>query len=184
MGCIYQIAFPNGKRYIGMTVADPNKRLWEHRYQAAKGMNLPLYRAMRSFGIKEAKFDLLVIGRGRDYLANLERAAIHVFNTKAPHGYNLTDGGDGAPVGNTYNLGKKRTAESRRKMSISALGKTLSNVTRAKIGAASRGHQYLRGRTIPPETRAKMSIAHKGKVFTIEHRANIARAALARRSPK
>jgi len=34
MGALYQIAFPNGKRYIGMTEGEAARRFLDHRYHA------------------------------------------------------------------------------------------------------------------------------------------------------
>ena len=184
MGCVYQLAFPNGKSYIGMTVSDPRKRIWEHNYNAKIGSLLPVAQAIRKFGREAVQFKVLVIAKGRDYLAQLERNAIRVFGTRKPNGYNLTDGGDGAPIGNTYNLGKKWTAEARLRASINRKGKPTSPEGRANIARALIGNKYLVGNKHSEETKAKMSASHMGRVFSPEHLKNISRAAYAREAAK
>ena len=83
MGALYQISFPNGKRYVGITVSDPAKRWREHRYHAKRGeIHLPLYSAMRKF--KHASFEIIAVASNREYLQHIERRAISVLGTKAP----------------------------------------------------------------------------------------------------
>ena len=186
MGCLYQLAFPNGKSYIGMTVSDPRKRIWEHNYHANNGSPLAVAQAIRKFGREAVQFKVLVIAKGRDYLAQLERNAIRVFGTRKPNGYNLTDGGDGAPVGNTYNRGKKWTAEARLRASINrkGKGKKISEAHRERIRLAMTGNKFSLGKYHSEETKAKMSASHMGKVFSPEHLKNISRAAYAREAAK
>lgn len=189
MGCLYQLAFPNGKNYIGMTVSDPRKRILEHNYNAKNGSSLAVAQAIRKFGREAVQFKVLVIAKGRDYLAQLERNAIRVFGTRKPNGYNLTDGGDGAPVGNLFNLGKKRSPEVRLKMSLAMKGKKKSaegraNIARANAARAQSIGDRRRGIRLSEDTKAKMSAAHTGKVFSPEHLKNISRAAFAREAAK
>ena len=181
MGCLYQLAFPNGKSYIGMTVSDPRKRLWEHNYNAEKGSPLAVAQAIRKFGRDAVQFKVLVVAKGRDYLAQLERNAIRVFGTRKPNGYNLTDGGDGAPVGNTYNLGKKRTMESRAKMSASARGRPRTKEQREAVSRAMMGNKFSLGRKLSDEHKARISVANKGRKWTAEQRAGMSIAAYGRK---
>ena len=184
MGCLYQLAFPNGKSYIGMTVSDPRKRMWEHNYNAKNGSPLAVAQAIRKFGRAAVEFKVLVIAQGRDYLAQLERNAIRVFGTRKPNGYNLTDGGDGAPVGNLFNLGKKRTAESRLRMSLARKGKRKSPEGRANIARGLIGNKYNLGNVMPSEVRAKIAAANKGQKRTPKQRARISVAAFEREAKR
>ena len=69
--------------------------------------------------------------------------------------------------------GRKRSAETKQKMSESSKGRRLSEETRAKL---SRAHT---GKTLSAETRKKMSLArmgnpgNRGKKLTEEHRRNL-----------
>ena len=185
MGCLYQLAFPNGKSYIGMTVSDPRKRMWEHNYNAKNGSPLAVAKAIRKFGRAAVEFKVLVIAQGRDYLAQLERNAIRVFGTRKPNGYNLTDGGDGAPVGNTYNLGKKRTMETRRIMSERRKGVYgKSEAHRERMRLAWTGNKLALGNKLSQEHKDKISAANKGRKWTAEQRAGMSIAAFKREAKR
>jgi group I intron endonuclease len=113
MGCLYQIESPIGKRYIGITIRSLNERWRVHRANA-KRSNGYLQNAINKYGADNFKVTALVIANDYEYLKELERKAIAVFNTKAPHGYNMTDGGDGV-------VGVITTAAGRIKRSTSQL---------------------------------------------------------------
>lgn len=160
MGALYQISFPNGKRYVGMTMADTHKRFWEHRYHAKRWTKLPIYDALRKYG-DTAEFTVLAIADNREYLEVIERNAIRIMETKLPQGYNLTDGGDGAPMGNTFQLGRKRSLESRTKMSASSKGKKKSDSHREAIRAALIGNKYAAGLVHSAEQNKKCAISNR-----------------------
>lgn len=84
---------PNGKRYIGQTW-DEQKRRWDHR--SVSGKDSLFHRAIRKYGKDEFIYEILHSGIGsQEELSRLECAEIAKFNTIAPHGYNLTTGGEG-----------------------------------------------------------------------------------------
>ena len=56
--------------------------------------------------------------------------------------------------GHTTNVGRKKSQETRRKMSEAAKGHILTEETKRKIGEAMKGH------TVTEETRAKISKSH------------------------
>lgn len=78
-----------------------------------------------------------------DYLVELERKAIQKFNTRAPNGYNLTDGGDGAP-------GYKHSDEAREAFRQRAIGRKHSAESNFKKGSGWRGKKR-------PEHAAKLT---------------------------
>jgi hypothetical protein len=168
MGYLYKIEFENGKSYIGITSKDAVTRLREHEKSARYDFsNAFLHKAMRKYPDAYRVVPLL---RADDwgYLQLMEVRAIAAYGTKAPNGYNLTDGGDGQ-------LGVEWSAESREKAAAAKRGKPLSAEHRAKVGAALKGRPSpTRGMTFGPETRAKHSAVHKGKPLSAEHRAKIA----------
>lgn len=197
MGCLYRISFPNGKGYIGITSGSADSRFSEHRYNAASGRgNHLLHKAIRKHGVA-ATVRALVQANDWGYLCDLERKAIGAYGTRAPSGYNSTDGGEGAlGYRHTPDSLKKmglvhkgkahhampHTAESRAKMSASRRGVRLSEEHKKRISAALVGNQRNLGKHHSPESKAKLAAAHKGRVFSEQHRANISRAALARES--
>ena len=166
LGALYSINFPNGRRYIGMTTAAPEKRFKEHRWllRSGRAPDLPLYRAMKSFGVENVAFQVLAVANSREYLATIEKNAIRLFDTRSPNGYNLTDGGDGAPMGNLYNLGKKRSAETRAAMSRAKRGLKMNLTAEQRAERRERllGNKHSLGIKHSDTTREKMSIAARG----------------------
>lgn len=158
MGALYKLDFPNGKSYIGMTTCKPVKRFKEHFYSAKRGAKTLVSLAIQKHGAENVVCRVLVTAEGREYLSQIERDAIRVFGTRSPDGYNQTDGGDGAPLGNLYNLGKKRSSETKARMSLSAKEKpAMSEVTRLKIAASLKGNIRSQGQKQSAETKAKRS---------------------------
>jgi len=89
------------KQYVGITT-NMRKRWGEHKL-ASNNKNA-LGRAIQKYGA--INFDMQHIASATDWTnaGLVETALIQQLNTKAPHGYNLTNGGDGT-------LGFKHTAE-------------------------------------------------------------------------
>lgn len=70
-----------------------------------------LQQAIRKYGADKFILQTLVVADDWSYLCELEERAIVAFNTRAPNGYNLTKGGEGA-------RGIVHTEEARRNMSL------------------------------------------------------------------
>lgn len=148
MGWLYCLTFANGKKYIGLTTTSPSRRFGRHkaasqdlRYRAR------VYVAWRKHG--EPKFSILAqLPDG--LLAEMERKAIAVLNTRIPHGYNQSEGGEGA-------FGVAVSEETRRKISESQKGKVMSEASRQRMAEAKRG------RKLSEAHKAKIAAAHLGK---------------------
>ena len=134
----------NGKRYVGQTKRPLSIRWTQHKADAKRGRNTPLYNAIRKYGAVVFLVKPLTICENRDMMDSAEKSYIKLYKTKDRNsGYNLTDGGEGQP------------------------GVSPSAETRAKMRA------YKLGRKPSPESRALMSVAAKaagrvpprGKVF-------------------
>lgn len=92
-GTIYMYTSPSNKRYIGQTWNE-QKRRWDHR--AGVGKNPYFHAAIRKYGKDSFKYEILHSGiETQEELSRLERELIAKYNTRAPNGYNLTDGGEG-----------------------------------------------------------------------------------------
>ena len=174
---LYQIKnLLNGKLYIGIT-KNPAKRWWTHQNCSRK---TAIASAIQKYGPSEFQFKILVIG-SRDYITKLESIIILNFNTKAPIGYNLTDGGEGTH-------GYKPTKEATRKRLETCKGRKLSELHKQKIGRAHRGkfvstetrnkirRANLR-RFSNPEEIQKLSLAHLGKKTSKETKLKIRQSA-------
>ena len=148
MGSIYKITNTvNGKAYIGQTIHDAEKtRIRDHFRSNGKGSQL-IKDDIEKYGQDAFTYEILHDGIIPGFLDTLEKEVIAKFNTLAPHGYNLTEGGGGgfrseetrrkmseAKKGKpSPNKGKPHSEEHRRKISEAMKGKTLSEETRRKI---------------------------------------------------
>jgi len=95
MACLYQLTFPNDKRYIGITTHTAEVRARGHRTLARSGGKTAVSAAIRLYG--DFKVETLVVAE-IDYLRDLEIKVIAAFGTLAPDGYNLGLGGEIAPT--------------------------------------------------------------------------------------
>lgn len=188
MGELYLLTFPNGKRYIGITSKTATRRRIVHLHHARKGRSGALQSAIRKYG----SFEMLTLMVASDwsYLCEIERRAIVAFGTRAPLGYNMTDGGEGV-VGvvrteeqrrrasesrkgkpGVSRPGWKHTEDAKAKIAAAGIGRKFSPESRAKIGVTKIGNKYG---AVPcsDEKRAKISSAQKGRPLSPEHRRNL-----------
>lgn len=165
----------NLKYYVGITGRSLKARKAQHKHQALKGSrNLAFYQAIRKYS-----WDNFIWGICEEvetYSEGLLREVywISFLKTKMPSGYNMTDGGEGV-----QNL----TEISRRKISLSKLGKPLSPQHRLKCSRGFKGRKHsqetkdlisrrnkehpellrtMLGKKHSQETLLKMSISHSG----------------------
>lgn len=76
-------------------------------------------------------------------------------------------------MGRQHRLGLTHTPESKEKMRLAKIGRTLSAEHKAKIGAKSKGNQHAAGKGHTDEWRKKMSVLLKGRKLSEEHRRKI-----------
>ena len=83
----------NHKLYIGQSV-DIERRWSNHRAHIydSRNDNLPLYRAIRKYGIENFSFSIIELCK-KEELNEKEKYYIKKYNTLAPDGYNATLGG-------------------------------------------------------------------------------------------
>ena len=97
MGCIYLVTNTiNGKQYIGKTT-DRLARRWIHHCNGRDVAHSLIDAAIQRYG--EEAFTLETIEESNDeaILYEMEAFCIQELGTRIPRGYNLTDGGGGAP---------------------------------------------------------------------------------------
>jgi len=182
---IYCLTFPSGKSYVGITI-HPDLRFRQHQTRAEAGAMYAVNHAWRKYGDPEMK--LLAEAPHYEAAFSLEKKYIRELKTKSPHGYNLTDGGEGI-VGRTEESLKKQgrktslkyktDPEFREKMHAKSIkaGPKVSAANK-KFYATKRGREVMRNRSksdwrknitisnqnqITSETRGKLKMA-------IEHR--------------
>lgn len=139
----------NEKQYIGIAT-NVGRRWVEHKCNHGSKL---VYQAIKKYGIENLVFDVLYEGCKED-IQQLEIELIASRNTKAPNGYNLTEGGEGS-------IGWKHTVETCKKMSQARkgsrngmFGKTHSKETKEKIKVK------MIGRANP--TRARLNKGYHG----------------------
>lgn len=191
MGAIYMfINNVNGKRYVGKTHRDIERRKREHI--DGRGSRL-LKESFDKYGIENFTFEILHDGISDERLDDYEIEAIKKYNCVAPNGYNLTWGGEGeipsdesrrkmseAKKGRQKGeknpfYGKKHSEETRRK--LSEFAKNRSEDYRLKISKALKGKKIH-----SEESRRKISDATKGennpnfgKPISEEHRRKLSK---------
>ena len=183
MGSIYKITNTvNGKSYIGQTVHDAKKtRISKHL--SGKGSQL-VKQAIEKYGKDAFTYEILHDGIIPEFLDTLEIAAIKAFNTIAPHGYNLTYGGEGCSPSKQTRKKISDAMRGRKGENNSFYGKTHSEETRHIISEKNKGRERseehrqkhakaLRGRKYTEEHRRKISESRKGKKLSEETRRKI-----------
>lgn len=136
-------------RYIGMTTETPEKRLARHKYDAARGLERPVYNWIRKHGAENIQVCAFFEGESTEIL--FERERFHIAQERAYGAdlLNCTDGGEGAPGiklsrprkphtqerkdnlaekmrGNTHGVGYKHTPEAKASMSASRKGRPMN----------------------------------------------------------
>ena len=167
------------KIYVGQTVRSLKKRIREHKNNTKSLIG----RALHKYGEENFVWVILEECDSREQLDEREIYWIKTLNTKAPNGYNLTDGGEGV-------LGFHLSFETRAKIAASNKGKVRSAEQRARISKSKIGNKNSAGRVftaehcarisaskmrhpVSQETREKLSKLKKGKKLSLETRAKM-----------
>lgn len=176
----------NAKQYVGIT--KNLKRRWSNH----KGMNKSsplLHNAIKKYGIDAFVFTHIADAFDWECAQDVERMLIAEKNTKAPYGYNLTDGGDGTlglPAPNKgrpmseeakqksrlARIGKKTPEETKKKQSMALKGRKKSDDHKSAIGASQKGipcpQRGRKGRVMSEETKQKISATRIAKFALIK----------------
>ncbi len=147
----------NKKQYVGIT-KNPKDRWALHR--CGHGSKL-VFAAIRKYGQENFTFDILYDGPVQE-IQDLEITTIATLETRAPLGYNLTEGGEGT---SQYKPGKRQkphSKETKQKISKSLTGKKQSPET------VEKRRKKIIGKQRTEEQRAKYSASHIGVCHTPE----------------
>ena len=154
----------NGKKYFGIT-NNFHRRLKSHLKE-----NLIFDHALRKYGLKNFRIQILFSNISKEEAQHLEKLLIRIINTHPPNGYNIHTGGKG---GNTMagatkeqhenksakiskaNTGKKRNNKVKQQMSIDRKGKRTGANNPMYGRTGDKHHSY--GITHSTETRHRIS---------------------------
>lgn len=167
----------NGKCYVGQTV-EPEKRYRTHINNAKNGVDHPLYRAIRKYGIDNFHYFLvfashLPVEFVNKVLDEQEIKWIKFFDSYK-NGYNQTPGGCGTAGCIPWNKGVPRTELEREHMSEGQKryfsththpmkGKKYPEETRKRMGLPKGHIASNKGVKYSEETRKRMGAPIKGK---------------------
>ena len=160
----------NNHMYVGGSI-DIERRFREHK-RGADVDNQAIDRAILKYGKENFTYQIITeLPPDWKIIGNHEKYWVKFYNTfKDRKHYNLDEGGGGVS-------GFKHSDETKKKISESCKGKTLSEETKQKIGEANKGeNNYFYGKHHTEETKKKMSESHKGKTLSEEHKKKIGEA--------
>ena len=169
---VYCHTFPNGKRYIGITNQEP-----ERRWRSGKGyIGQVVYDAILKYGWSNIKHDILFIGLSKEEAEKKEIELIKALETDShKRGYNVESGGNTARLSEDtkdklrkikkdyykshkhFNAGKHWNEETKRKISESNKGKKMSEAQKNFLRERFKGKNN-------PMYNVKMDPAHKEKL--------------------
>lgn len=96
--CVYlHTNIINGKKYVGITCQEPNKR-WKNRtgYNPRGKGKSKFYNAILKYGWNNFEHEIVASNLTREEANNFEHILIISLKTNnSEYGYNITDGGDG-----------------------------------------------------------------------------------------
>ena len=95
----------NAKQYVG--IAADLERRWKRHRNANEGQLI--HKAIKKYGVDAFVFTHVADAFDAESAKIIERMMIIEKNTKMPHGYNMTDGGDGT-------MGMAKTEEHKQKL--------------------------------------------------------------------
>lgn len=151
----------NNKGYVGITTRSLDRRWYEHRFVANSCGQL-LAKAIKKYGEENFEIKPIASAKTLENLKLVEKDLIAQFQTKAPFGYNLTDGGDGV-------FGFKQSEEQRIKSAGLRLGIKHTDETKAKMRVAHLGkNNHFYGKNHTEKAKRKNAEAHsKGTILGI-----------------
>lgn len=175
MGCIYlAVNKINGKAYVGKTSKTLEHRRACHEAMSTCDEGWYFQRAIKKHGKENFEWHEVYSDVPTCDLGMLESECVSWFNTRAPNGYNLSNGGEGNP-------GYKFTQEQKDHLSRVHKGKPLPALFLERARQANLGKK--KG-PLNEETKNKISKRLKGRKQTDEHRRKNSQANKGRPKPK
>jgi len=155
----------NHKKYVGLTKFSLEERFLQHTKRG-----FLLTEAIQKYGTQQFSIELIEEVESTERAYELEIFYIKEYNTKAPNGYNLTDGGDGIvgwqPTDNYRQECSERVKQLHKNKKVGMYGKNHTEKTKQKMSESLKGNQNCLGRVLSEETKSKISLSHKGKTLS------------------
>jgi group I intron endonuclease len=164
----------NKKQYVGVTKFSIEERFSQHTKRG-----FILTEAIQKYGQEKFSIEMIEEVESPERAYDLEQFYIKYYNTKAPNGYNLTDGGDGIFGWEATDEYRKECSERVKQLhkekKVGMYGKKHSEETKKKMSEASKGKPkpWLNGRTCKEETKEKLRKINKGKIISEKTRKKI-----------
>ncbi len=162
----------NLKKYVGITKFSLEERFSQHTKRG-----FILTEAIKKYGEQKFSIEVVEVVESAERAYELEIFYIKEYNTKAPNGYNLTDGGDGIFGWNITDEYREqcsfRVKELHKEKRIGMYGKKHTEETKKKMSESSKGNQNCLGRVLSEESKQKISEKHLGKKLSEKTRKKI-----------
>lgn len=177
----------NGKKYIGQTCQDFNKRCGHNGCNYKRC--LVFYNAIQKYGWDNFEHKILFDGLTSDEANEKETELIRFYKTQnRDFGYNVKKGGNHGEFPEEIKekirqkkIGQKLSEETKDKLRKSSTGRFHTQKEKDKISKAlkekySKEEYHWSGKKHKEETKQKISASNKGKRFSNEHRNNLSKA--------
>jgi group I intron endonuclease len=156
MGIIYILTSPSKKQYIGQTVRDLLKRIFEHEDNEECCM---IYNAIHKYGLENFTVEVLHETDNNDELDKFEIMYIKERNTLYPNGYNIRTGGKN---GLHCEASKEKMRQSKLGEKNHNFGKPRTDITKMRISIAKKGEKHhFYGKELSYDHKLNLSKAHK-----------------------
>lgn len=157
-----------GKKYVGCTSKGYENRIKQHIRMAFWRPATYLHRSIATHGVDAFSFSRIDTAESVSHMAERERYWIKELATLAPHGYNLTTGGES---------GFDFCGPIKAKLVRVNKGRVQSEETRKKKSDA------MKGRKLSAEHRLAVSNARMGMKFSDSHKLSMSLCRIGRESP-
>lgn len=155
--CVYVHISPSGKRYVGQTGMNPNRRWGKNGcYYLKKKKNGEYVQrffayAIIKYGWDNFEHEIIASNLTKEEADNFEKLLIETMNTMNPQfGYNLREGGSHGKLSvearkmiSDFNKGKTLSEETKKKISESNKGKILSDKARKALEESQKGCEII-----------------------------------------
>ena len=147
---LYQLSFPNGKSYIGITSNTAQERFKQHCRVSSSKKKYAVHTAIHKYGKENVVVTVLATTDNWELLCLAEIEAIEKYQSFGKKGYNLTLGGDGKLTVGIY--GKDRVI--RDKSYMAEYGKAYCDANKDRISARNKAYRKENKDVIAEKMRA------------------------------